>query len=168
MAQITFQGNPIQTAGQLPAVGEKAPDFRLTRSDLADISLADYQGKQLVLNIFPSIDTGVCAASVRRFNEEATKLDDVIVLCISKDLPFAHSRFCSAEGLKNVVTASEYKDDGFSRGYKVRIQEGALAGLFSRAVVVIDAGGKVIHSQQVPEIVQEPDYAAVLTALGKA
>ncbi len=165
MAQIAFQGNPIQTAGTLPAVGSKAPDFQLTRSDLADISLANYQGKALVLNIFPSIDTPVCANSVRRFNQEATNRKDVVVLCVSKDLPFAQKRFCAAEGLDQVVTASEYKNTGFSDAYGVRIADSVLAGLFSRAIVVIGADGTVVHSQQVPEITQEPDYAAALAAL---
>jgi len=165
MAQIQFKGNPFHTAGILPGQGEAAPNFTLTKSDLSDLSLAQYKGKRVVLNIFPSLDTPVCAASVRRFNEEASKLENTTVLCISKDLPFAQARFCAAEGLKNVVTVSEYKDDNFGRRYGVKILDGPLAGLFSRAVVVVDENGKVLHTEQVPEITQEPDYAAALKAL---
>jgi len=165
MAQIQFKGNPFHTAGILPGRGEAAPNFTLTKSDLSDLSLAQYKGKRVVLNIFPSLDTPVCAASVRRFNEEASKLENTTVLCISKDLPFAQARFCAAEGLKNVVTVSEYKDDNFGRRYGVKILDGPLAGLFSRAVVVVDENGKVLHTEQVPEITQEPDYAAALKAL---
>jgi thiol peroxidase len=165
MAKITFKGNPAETAGTLPAVGSAAPDFKLTKSDLSDASLKDYRGKKVVLNIFPSLDTPVCAASVRRFNAEASKLDNTVVLCISRDLPFAQSRFCAAEGLNNVVTASEYRNSSFSDAYGVRIQDGPLAGLLSRAVVVIDEQGKVKYTQQVPEIVNEPDYAAALAVL---
>jgi thiol peroxidase len=165
MAKITFKGNPAETAGTLPAVGSAAPDFKLTKSDLSDASLKDYRGKKVVLNIFPSLDTPVCAASVRRFNAEASKLDNTVVLCISRDLPFAQSRFCAAEGLNNVVTASEYRNSSFSDAYGVRIQDGPLAGLLSRAVVVVDEGGKVKYTEQVPEIVHEPDYAKALAAL---
>jgi thiol peroxidase len=165
MSQIHFKGNPFNTAGALPGPGETAPDFTLTKSDLSDFALGQYRGKRVVLNIFPSLDTPVCAASVRRFNAEASKLENTAVLCISKDLPFAQKRFCAAEGLDNVVTASEYKDDSFSRRYGVKILDGPLAGLFSRAVVVVDENGKILHSEQVPEITQEPDYAAALQAL---
>jgi len=165
MAQVTFKGSPFQTAGNLPAVGAAAPEFKVTKADLSDTCLADYKGRQLVLNIFPSIDTPVCAASVRRFNEEASKRANTTVLCVSRDLPFALKRFCAAEGLNNVVTASEYKDSSFSDGYGVRIADGPLAGLLSRAVVVVDAGGKVAYTEQVPEIAQEPDYATALSAL---
>lgn len=165
MAKITFKGNAAHTAGTLPAAGSAAPDFKLTKSDLSDASLKDYLGKKVVLNIFPSLDTPVCAASVRRFNAEASKLDNTVVLCISRDLPFAQGRFCAAEGLNNVITASEYKDSSFSDAYGVRIQDGPLAGLFSRAVVVVDESGKVKYTEQVPEIAQEPDYARALAAL---
>ena len=167
MAQIAFKGNPVHTTGELPKAGESAPDFRLTGTDLADISLASYQGKKLVVNIFPSLDTPVCAASVRRFNEEAGKLENTVVLCVSRDLPFAHKRFCTAEGLNNVVSASEYKDSSFSDRYGLRIADGPLAGLLSRAIVVIDPAGKVQYTEQVPEITQEPDYAGALAALKK-
>lgn len=167
MATITLKGNSIRTAGSLPNVGDKAPDFRLTKSDLADTTLADYAGKKLVLNIFPSIDTGICAASVRKFNEEAAGLDNTVVLCISKDLPFAHKRFCEAEGIQNVVTAAEYKTSAFSEAYGLAIEDGPLAGLHSRAVVVVDEKGVVQYTEQVPEIVQEPDYQKALEALKK-
>ncbi len=166
MAQITFKGNPIHSAGSLPRVGERAPDFHVTKDDLADVSLKDFKGRRLVLNVFPSIDTPVCASSVRKFNEQASKLKNTAVLCISKDLPFAQKRFCAAEGLTNVITASEYKNNSFSDAYKVKIVDGPLAGLFSRAVVVIDDQGKVIYTEQVPEIAQEPDYGKALAALG--
>ena len=165
MARITFKGNPINTAGNLPTVGASAPDFKLTKTDLSDVSLKDLSGKKVVLNIFPSIDTPVCQASARKFNQEASSIADTVVLCVSKDLPFALGRFCGAEGLKNVVPASELRNSSFGDGYGVRIAEGALAGLFSRAVVVLDGQGKVIYTEQVPEIAQEPNYQAALAAL---
>ena len=166
MAEITLKGNKIHTYGTLPAVGSKAPDFLLTKTDLADVSLKDFAGKRIVLNIFPSIDTGVCAASVRRFNEEVQKLHDTVVLCASIDLPFAHSRFCGAEGLESVISVSELRKRQFGEDYGVRIIDGPLAGLFSRAVVVVDEKGVVKYTEQVPEIAQEPNYEAVLKALG--
>ncbi len=166
MAQITFKGSPIHTAGALPKAGETAPDFKVTKADLSDASIRDFTGKRLVLNIFPSIDTPVCAASVRRFNQEASRLRNTVVLCISKDLPFAQKRFCAAEGLENVVTASEYKGSSFSDSYQVKIVDGPLAGLFSRAIVVVSEAGKVIYTEQVPEITQEPDYGKALASLG--
>lgn len=165
MAQITLQGNPINTCGSLPATGSQAPDFSLTRADLSDATLADFAGKKLVLNIFPSIDTGVCATSVRRFNAEAGQLDNTAVLCISADLPFAQARFCGAEGLDNVVTLSAMRDRKFGQDYGLSIIDGPLAGLFSRAVVVVDENGKVVYQQQVSEIAEEPDYEAALAAL---
>lgn len=165
MAKITFKGSPVSTAGDLPRVGAEAPEFALVKTDLSEVSLADYKGKKVVLNIFPSVDTGVCAASVRRFNDEASKRDNTAVLCISKDLPFAHSRFCGAEGLDNVVSLSEYKDEVFSQNYGVKMIDGPLSGLLSRAVVVVDEEGKVVHSEQVDDIVHEPDYEAALKAL---
>ncbi len=166
MAQITFKGNPIHTAGNLPKVGERAPDFTLTKDDLSDTSLKDYKGKRLILNIFPSLDTPVCATSVRKFNEQASKLKNTVILCISRDLPFAQKRFCVSEGLNNVINASEYKNTKFSDAYKVKIADGPLSGLFSRAVVAIDEQGKILYTEQVPEIAQEPDYAKALAALG--
>jgi len=165
MAQITFKGNPIHTSGSLPKVGATAPGFSLTKADLSPATLQEFKGKKVILNIFPSIDTAVCATSVRRFNEEASKLADAVVLCISRDLPFAQKRFCAAEGLDNVITASEYKDARFSDAYGVRIVDGPLAGLLSRAIVVVDPAGKVVYTEQVPEIAQEPDYAKALSAL---
>jgi thiol peroxidase len=162
MTQIKFKGSPVNTAGTLPRVGQEAPDFIVTKSDLGEISLRDLRGKRVILNIFPSIDTPVCAASVRKFNEEASKQANTTVLCISKDLPFAQKRFCAAEGLNNVITASEYKDDSFSRAYGVKVVDGPLAGLFSRAVVVVDEKGRVAYTEQVPEIAQEPNYSAAL------
>jgi thioredoxin-dependent peroxiredoxin len=164
MAEITFKGKSIHTAGSLPEVGADAPDFRIVKSDLTPISLAEFKGKRVILNIFPSLDTPVCAMSVRRFNAEAGKLKNVVVLCISRDLPFAQKRFCGAEGLNNVITGSEYQDSNFSDAYKVRITDGPLAGLLSRAIVVIDGAGKIAYTQQVPEIAQEPDYDKALAA----
>lgn len=165
MANVTFKGNPAKTKGELPKVGSKAPDFTLTKTDLADISLKDFAGKKIVLNIFPSIDTSVCQASVRKFNEEVSKLNNTVVVCASVDLPFALNRFCGAEGIKNVVPASELRNRAFGDSYGVRIAEGPLAGLLSRAVVVLDENGTVKYTQQVPEITQEPDYNAALNAL---
>ena len=165
MAKITLKGNSINTAGNLPSIGSMAPDFNLTKTDLSNVSLKDFSGKKIVLNIFPSLDTSVCAASVRKFNAEAEKLPNVTVLCISKDLPFAHNRFCTTEGLKNVVSLSELRDDSFSKAYGVKITDGPLAGLLSRAVVVVDTDGKIIYYEQVPEITQEPDYEGVLVVL---
>jgi thiol peroxidase len=166
MAQITLKGNPINTVGDLPEVGAQAPDLKLTAGDLSDVTLENYAVKKLVLNIFPSLDTDVCAASVRRFNEEAAGLDNTDVLCISKDLPFAQSRFCGAEGLDNVTTLSCFRYRTFGDNYGVRIVDGPIAGLMARAIVVIDEGGKVIYTEQVPEIAQEPDYASALVAVG--
>lgn len=166
MAEITLKGNSIRTSGELPAKGADAPTFKLVQSDLSDSTPADFPGKNVVLNIFPSLDTGVCAASVRRFNTEAGKRDDTVVLCISADLPFAHGRFCEAEGLKNVVPLSTFRAPGFGKDYGVTIETGPLAGLLSRAVVVVDKAGNVAYTEQVPEIAQEPDYDAALKALG--
>jgi len=165
MAQITLKGNPVQTVGELPKVGEQAPDFVLTKTDLSDISLKDFAGEKIVLNIFPSVDTPVCATSVRRFNTEIDKFGNAVAICASLDLPFAHARFCGAEGLENVISGSEIRDRAFGDRYGVRIVDGPLAGLLARAVVVIDENGKVVYSQLVPEIAQEPDYAAALEVL---
>ncbi|WP_446009012.1 thiol peroxidase [Candidatus Electrothrix sp.] len=165
MAQVTFQGLPISTVGDLPTVGQTAPDFILTIKDLSDVSLRNYTGKKLVLNIFPSIDTPVCAATVRRFNDEAGKLDNTEVLCVSRDLPFALDRFCGAEGLENVIAASELRSDEFGINYGVRIADGALAGLFARAIIILNEIGEVMYTQLVPEIAEEPDYEAALAAL---
>ena len=165
MSTIAFHGNSINTSGNLPAKGTKAPDFKLVKSDLSEIKLSDLKGKKVVLNIFPSLDTGVCAASVRHFNKAAGELDNTVVVCVSKDLPFAHGRFCTAEGLKNVVTASDFREGNFGRDYGVNMNEGPLAGLHSRAVVVLDENGMVTYTEQVPEITQEPDYEAALKAV---
>ena len=165
MARITFKGNPINTVGTLPAVGSKAPDFKLTKTDLSDVSLKDFAGKKIVLNIFPSIDTGVCATSVRKFNQEASKLSNAVVVGVSRDLPFAHKRFCGAEGIEKVVTTSDLRDGSFGKSYGVTMVEGPLAGLLSRSVVVLDETGTVVYTEQVPEIAQEPDYAKALAAL---
>lgn len=165
MAKITFQGNPVNTVGDLPGKGEHAPHFTLAKTDLSDATLEDYKGKRVILNIFPSIDTSVCAASVRRFNEEAGKMDNTAVLCISADLPFAHNRFCEADGLKNVVPLSVFRSPDFGKDYGVMIKDGPLAGLMSRAIVIIDETGKIIYTEQVPEITSEPDYGAALDAV---
>ena len=165
MAKITLKGNAINTIGELPAKGTKAPCFKLTATDLSEKSLKDFAGSKVVLNIFPSLDTPTCAASVRRFNQMATELNGTKVLAISKDLPFAHTRFCTSEGIENVVNLSEFKNSSFGKDYGVEIVDGPLAGLFSRAVVVLDEEGNVIYTQQVPEIVDEPNYDEVLDAL---
>ncbi|MBP7161709.1 MAG: thiol peroxidase [Myxococcota bacterium] len=165
MAKITLQGNEINTIGELPKVGSKLPAFKLTKGDLSDVSLADFAGKKLIFNIVPSLDTGVCAASAKRFEAEVQKLVDTVVLTVSNDLPFAQDRFCKAEDITNVVTLSQLRDRAFGRDFGVEIVDGPLAGLLSRAVVVADKAGNVIYTQQVPEIVQEPDYTAVLDAV---
>ncbi len=164
MATITLQGNPFETVGNLPAVGAEAPAFTLIKTDLSEVGLGDFAGKTVILNIYPSVDTGICAASTRRFNEVASSNPDVAVLCISADLPFAHGRFCGAEGLENVVSLSTFRNPEFGTAYGVTIANGPLAGLMSRAVVVLK-DGKVAYTEQVPEIVQEPDYDAALAAI---
>ena len=164
MADIKLGGSPIHTVGELPKKGDKAPDFKLTRGDLKDVSLADYAGKKKILNILPSLDTGVCAASTRRFNEEAAKLGNTVILTISNDLPFAQKRFCEAEGIREVVALSELRSRDFGEAYGVRIADGPMAGLMSRAVLVLDENDVVVHAEQVPEIAQEPDYASALAA----
>jgi thiol peroxidase len=164
MAQVTLKGNPVHTNGELPAVGAKAPDFKLTGNDLVDVSLASYAGKRKILNIVPSLDTPTCATSTRKFNEAASKLPNTVVLVVSADLPFASKRFCTTEGLKNVVPLSLMRDKGFAKDYGVLIQDGGLAGLCARAVVVLDESDKVVYRQLVPEISQEPDYDKALAA----
>lgn len=163
MATITLKGNPIETSGSLPAVGSKAPAFTLVKSDLSEVTLQELQGKSIVLNIFPSIDTGVCAASARKFNSEASKADATVVLCVSADLPFAHGRFCEAEGLHDVIPTSVFRNTDFGTDYGQTITTGPLAGLLARAIVVIDPEGVVKYTEQVPEIGQEPDYGSALT-----
>ncbi len=162
MAKITFKGSPVNTNGNLPAVGSDAPDFKLTATDLSEVSLKDFKGKNIVLNIFPSLDTSVCATSVRKFNQQAAGLSDTIVLAISKDLPFAHARFCTTEGIENVKPASAFRENGFENLYGIIMIDGPLKGLLARSVVVIDKNGKIIYTELVPEIAQEPNYAAAL------
>ncbi|SFN63015.1 thiol peroxidase (atypical 2-Cys peroxiredoxin) [Bizionia echini] len=168
MATVTLKGNNIETSGTLPKTGSKAPDFSLTNTDLETKTLSDYKGYKLVLNIFPSIDTGTCAASVRQFNQEAGELENTKVLCISRDLPFALSRFCAAEGLDNVVSLSDFKDRNFGKNYGIAFTTGPLEGLLSRSVVVINETGNVIYTEQVQETVNEPNYKAALEALMNA
>ena len=168
MAEITLKGNPFHTSGNLPSVGYAAPDFSLTRQDLSDFKLRDVTGKRVVLNIFPSVDTPPCSASVRRFNTEISKFENAVALCISRDLPFAHARFCEAEGLKDVIPLSEMRHRDFGEKYGVVITDGPMAGLLARAVLVLDESGKVIYSQLVDEIVEEPAYEKALQALRDA
>lgn len=165
MTQITLKGNPINTLGELPSIGEKAKDFQLVAKDLSSKSLNDFAGKNLVLNIFPSIDTGTCAASVRNFNKIAAGLDNTLVLCISRDLPFAQSRFCGAEGIENVVMLSDFKTGQFGKDYGLEILDGPLAGLNSRSVVIVNQEGSVTYTEQVAETTEEPNYEAALASL---
>ena len=165
MATITLGGNQIHTIGELPQKGSKAADFSLVKTDLSTVTLADFSGKKLVLNIFPSIDTGTCAQSVRTFNENASKLENTTVLCISRDLPFAQKRFCGAEGLENVVNLSDFKSGEFGKNYGLEMIDGPLAGLHSRVVIVLDVNGTVLHAEQVAEIANEPNYEAALAVL---
>lgn len=158
MATITFKGEPLRTCGELPGIGSACPDFRLTGVDLGDLTLAGLEGRRAILNIFPSLDTPVCADSVRIFNERATEPSDTVVLCVSMDLPFAHKRFCGTQGLDRVVPASAFRSPGFAEDFGLRILDGPLAGLLARAVVVLDENGTVVHTQLVPELAQEPDY----------
>lgn len=164
MAEITLKGKTIQTRGRLPVIGSRAPDFKLTRVDLTDVSLASYAGRRKILNIVTSIDTGVCAASTKRFDAEAADLEKVVVLTISNDLPFAQNRFCTAEGIRNVITLSQMRGRDFGVSYGVEIVDGPLAGLLSRAVVVLDEHNKVLYTEQVPDIDQEPTYERALAA----
>ena len=165
MATVKFKGSELTTAGNLPSVGSQAPSFRLTKTDLSDVRLEDLRGKKVVLNIFHSLDTGTCAASVRKFNELAAGLANTVVLGISKDLPFAHNRFCEAEGITNVVTASEYKDTSFSDAYGVTYTGGVIEGLMARSIVIVDENGKVLYTEQVQETSGEPDYDKALAVL---
>ncbi|APZ47640.1 lipid hydroperoxide peroxidase [Polaribacter reichenbachii] len=165
MADITLKGNAINTVGNLPKTGSKAPDFKLTTVDLAQKSLSDFAGKNIILNIFPSVDTGTCATSVREFNKKAADLENTVVLCISRDLPFAQARFCGAEGIDNVVMLSDFATGTFGKDYALEIANGPLANLHSRAIVIIDENGKVAYTEQVPEIVDEPNYENALKAI---
>ncbi|APY00483.1 thiol peroxidase [Lacinutrix venerupis] len=165
MATITLGGKPIETLGSLPNIGEKAPDFTLTLSDLSTKNLSDFKGHKVLLNIFPSVDTGVCAQSARAFNKEAAEMNNTKVLCISRDLPFAQARFCAAEGLDNVLMLSDFKDGSFGKNYGLEVSSGSFAGLHSRCVIVLDENAVVKYTEQVPEIGEEPNYKASLYAL---
>ena len=165
MAKITLRGNPINTSGSLPEKGSKAPAFSLVKSDLSTLTLDELAGKKVILNISPSLDTGICATAVRKFNVLAAGSENTVVLAITKDLPFAHGRFCSTEGISNVVTLSGFRDSAFGKAYGVDILDGPMAGLYARSIVVIDEKGKVVYTELVPEIVQEPDYDKTLAAL---
>lgn len=165
MAEIMLRGTPVHSVGELPAVGTAAPPYTLTGTDLADIAPARFAGRRVVLNIFPSVDTGVCAMSVRTFNQRAATLEDTAVVCVSKDLPFALGRFCGAEGISNVTVASAFRSD-FGDTYGVTLVDGPMRGLLARAVVVLDTDGNVVYTEQVPQIGQEPDYDAAIAALG--
>jgi len=165
MSTITLGGNPVHTSGELPKIGAQLADFKLVKNDLSIATLADFSGKRVILNIFPSIDTGTCATSVRKFNETAANLTNSVVLCISRDLPFAQKRFCGAEGIENVVNLSDFKDGSFGKTNGLEITDGVLAGLHSRAVIVIDEKGVILHTEQVQEIANEPNYEAALAVL---
>lgn len=165
MANVTLGGTPVITLGNLPEVGSKTPDFKLTATDLSDKSLSDFNGSRLVLNVFPSVDTGTCAQSIRTFNEKASELENTKVLCISKDLPFAMARFCGAEGLDNVESFSDYKTGNFGEAYGLTFKDGAFETLLSRCIIVVGTDGTILHTEQVSEIADEPNYEAALNAL---
>jgi thiol peroxidase len=165
MASITLSGKPFHTIGNLPKTGDQTPDFSLIKTDLSETTLADFKGSRLVLNVFPSIDTPTCAASVRAFNQKAAALDNTKVLCVSRDLPFAQARFCGAENLDNVITLSDFDSGNFGRDYGLTIADGPLKGLHSRAIVVVDENGKVIYTEQIGEIADEPNYEKALAVL---
>jgi len=165
MAKITLKGNPVNTSGNLPAKGSKAPEFKLVRSDLSSLALSELKGKKLLLNIFPSLGTSVCATALRKFNQLASGMTNTMVLAISKDLPFTHKDFCAAEGINNVLTLSGFRDNLFGKAYGVDILDGLFEGLYARSIVILDEEEKVIYTELVPEIGQEPDYDAALNAL---
>ena len=165
MASITLGGTPVTTVGELPKIKAAAPDFSLTKTDLSEVTLADFKGQKVVMNIFPSVDTGTCAKSVRQFNQEAAELNNTKVLCISRDLPFAQQRFCGAEGIENVVMLSDFKTGNFGKAYELEFATGGFSGLHSRCIVVLDANGIVLHTEQVQETADEPNYKAALEAL---
>ncbi len=165
MANVTFKDNPVETIGDLPAKGTLAPDFSLTNGALSEVKLSDYKGKYVVMNIFPSLDTGTCAASVRRFNKEAASLKNTVVLGISADLPFAAGRFCSAEGIENVVTLSNFRNESFGKDYGLLMIDGPLKGLLARAVVIVNPEGEVVYTELVPEIAHEPDYHSAINSI---
>ena len=165
MASITLGGNPIHTSGELPKVGSKAPEFQLVKTDLSKATLVDFAGSKVILNIYPSVDTGTCAASTRAFNIKANELENTKILCISRDLPFAQNRFCGAEGLKNVINLSDFKTGSFGKDYGLEIVDGVFDGLHSRVVIVLDEKGVITYTEQVPEIDSEPNYESALAAL---
>jgi thioredoxin-dependent peroxiredoxin len=165
MALTKLGPNEAHTIGELPAIGSLAPNFKLTSTDIKDVAFQDFSGKNVVLNIFPSVDTGVCSTSVREFNKRVTAFDNTVVLCISKDLPFAQKRFCGAEGIDRAILLSDFRNRGFGKSYGVELLDGGFAGLFARAVVVIDPSGKVKYTELVPQIGQEPNYEAALKAI---
>ena len=165
MAIIALKGNTINTIGNLPKIGTKALDFKLTAIDLTKKSLSDFNGKKIILNIFPSVDTGTCATSVREFNKKVADLENTVILCISKDLPFAQARFCGAEGIDNVIMLSDFADGNFGTSYQLEIADGPLAHLHSRAIVIINEDGNVVYTEQISEIVNEPNYKAALNAI---
>jgi thiol peroxidase len=165
MAKITHVGAPVNTSGTLPAVGSKAPDFNLVKSDLSNLKLSDLKGKKVILSIFPSQETGICSASIRKFNQLAAGKKNTTVLGISKDLPFAHKRFCESEGIQNVITLSGYRDQTFGKAYGVDTLDGPFAGLYARSIVIVDENGTVVYTEQVPETAQEPNYDAALAAV---
>ena len=165
MSKTLFKGTPCSTIGDLPEIGDKAVEFSLVGKGLGEVKLSEFLGKKVVLNIFPSVDTGTCAASVRYFNQEAAAFRNTVVICISKDLPFAQGRFCGAEGIENVIMASEYKGSSFASDYGVELEDSPLQGLFARAVIVLDEEGYVVYTELVPEITQEPDYNSAKNAL---
>lgn len=165
MAQITFKGEPVNTLGELPAVGSEAPDFALVNTDLSTVTLESFAGKKVIINIFPSVDTGVCAMQLKTFSQRAAGMDDVVLLFVSLDLPFAFGRFCAAEGIENAVTASDFRSLTFAEDYGVEMQDGPLAGLYARATLILDADHKVAYTELVPEITQEPDYDAAMAAI---
>ncbi len=168
MASITLGGNPVNTIGELPSLNTKAASFTMTKADLTNATLEDYKGKKVLMNIFPSIDTGVCATSVRKFNEDAANLENTVVLCISKDLPFAQKRFCGAEGIENIEMLSDFKTGAFGKDYGLEFVDGALEALHSRCVVALNGEGTVVYTEQVAEIGEEPNYEAALEALKNA
>jgi thiol peroxidase len=165
MAELKFKGNPINTSGNMPKVGQLAPNFELVKNDLSRVKLSDYAGKYVILNIFPSIDTGVCAMSVRKFNQDAANLPNTKVVCISKDLPFAHSRFCGAEGIENLDMLSSFDENQFELNYQLTMMDGALKGLFARSIVVVNPSGEIVHTELVDDIVHEPNYETAMNAV---
>jgi len=166
MADITLGGTPVQTNGTIPSKGDQLADFDLIKTDLSHCTLSDFKGQRVVLNIFPSVDTDTCATSVRKFNERASSMENTVVACVSRDLPFAQKRFCGAEGLDKVINLSDFRDGSFGRDYKLTFSNGPFEGLHSRVVIVADEEGKVLHSEQVQEVADEPNYDAAISALG--